>query len=109
MTSLDGYIEDRGGGSGWAEPDDEVHAFVNDLMRPVHTHLYDRLLYETMAVWETDGSLAAASEVMRDFAEVWQGAEKVVFSTTLQDVVTRRTRVVARARRRRRWPPASRR
>jgi dihydrofolate reductase len=91
MTSIDGYIEDADGDFGWAEPDEEVHRFVNDLVRPVGTHLCGRRLYETMAVWETDPSLAEESEVLADFADLWQRADKVVFSTTLDAVVTGRT------------------
>ena len=95
LCSLDGYIEDEDGGFGWAEPSEEVHAFVNDLVRPVGTHLYGRRMYETMAAWETDPSLAAARDgVFGDFARLWQGADKVVYSTTLAgDPPTRRTRV----------------
>jgi dihydrofolate reductase len=95
IASLDGYIEDRGGGFEWAAPDDEVHAFVNDLLRPVGCHLYGRRLYETMAVWETD-DFWRDSEITRDFAEVWQRADKIVFSTTLSEVSTSRTRIERR-------------
>src|SRR5688500_13331504 len=95
MASLDGFIEARDGGFEWAAPD-EVHGFVNDLLRPVGTHLYGRRMYETMAVWETDPSLAAGSEVTRDFAEVWQRADKVVFSSSLEAVATERTSVERR-------------
>jgi dihydrofolate reductase len=45
IASLDGYIEDADGKFDWAEPDEEVHAFVNDLERPVGTHLYGRRMY----------------------------------------------------------------
>jgi dihydrofolate reductase len=93
IASLDGYIEDADGGFGWAEPDEEVHRFVNDLARPVGTYLYGRRMYETMAVWETDQSLAEASPVIRDFAEIWQAADKVVYSRTLSNVSTARTRI----------------
>ena len=92
-VSLDGYIEDAQGSFEWTEPDDEVFAFITDLVRPVGTSLYGRRLYETMAVWETDPALAAASELMADFARVWQAAEKVVYSTTLRDVSTTNTRL----------------
>jgi len=69
-----------------------VHAFVNDLERPVGTYLYGRRMYETMAVWET---MDDPEPVMRDFAEIWRGAEKVVYSRTLapEDIATARTRI----------------
>ena len=92
-VSLDGYIEDAHGNFDWTEPDDEVFAFITDLLRPAGTYLYGRRLYEAMAVWETDPALAAQSELMGDFAHVWQAADKVVDSTTLQDVVDRQIRL----------------
>jgi dihydrofolate reductase len=93
ITSLDGYIEDQHGKFDWAKPDEEVHGFVNDLERGVGTNLYGRRMYETMAVWETDETLAAASEVMRDFAQIWQAADKIVYSKTLEAPSTDRTRI----------------
>jgi dihydrofolate reductase len=93
ITSLDGFIEDRSGRFDWAEPDEEVHAFVNDLVRPVGTHLYGRRMYETMSVWETDPSLPEQSPFMRDFAGMWQAADKIVYSRTLRTAVTARTRI----------------
>jgi dihydrofolate reductase len=93
IASLDGYVEDEDGKFGWAEPDEEVHAFLNDLERPVGTYLYGRRLYETMAGWETDPGLAGHSPVMRDFAAIWQAAEKIVYSRTLEAVSTTRTRI----------------
>jgi dihydrofolate reductase len=93
ITSLDGYVADEHGSFDWAVPDEQAHAFVNDLMRPVGTHLYGRRLYEVMAGWETDPSLAEQSPVMRDFAELWQAADKIVYSTTLETVATARTRI----------------
>ncbi len=92
-VSLDGFIEDAHGSFDWTEPSDEVFAFITDLVRPVGTWLYGRRLYETMAVWEPDATLAAQSEPMADFAKVWQTADKVVYSTTLQDVSTARSRL----------------
>jgi dihydrofolate reductase len=92
-VSLDGFIEDARGSFDWTEPDEEVFAFITDLVRSVGTWLYGRRLYETMAVWETDATLAAQSEPMADFAQVWQAADKVVYSTTLRAVSTARTRL----------------
>ena len=93
LTSLDGYIADEDGDFDWAVPDEEVHAFVNDLSRPLGTYLYGRRMYETMAGWETDPALADHSPIMRDFAELWRAADKVVYSRTLQAVSTARTRI----------------
>lgn len=93
IASLDGYVEDEHGRFDWAEPSDEVHAFVNEMQREFGTHLYGRRMYEVMSVWETDPSFAEQSEVMRDFAETWQAADKVVYSTTLAAPLTQRTRV----------------
>jgi dihydrofolate reductase len=92
IASLDGYVTDADGGFEWAAPGEEVHAFVNELERPVGTHLYGRRMYETMAVWETL-ELAGEPDVMRDFAEIWRAADKVVFSATLGEVSTPRTRL----------------
>jgi dihydrofolate reductase len=86
-------MEDETGSFAWAEPDEEVHRFVNDLERPVGTYLYGRRMYETMAGWETDSSLAEHSPAMRDFAEIWQAADKIVYSRTSSDVRTERTRI----------------
>src|SRR5215211_6094996 len=93
IASLDGYIEDPDGNFGWAEPGEEAHTFINNLVRPVGTHLYGRRMYETMAPWETDPALAAHSDITRDFAQIWQAADKVVYSTTLNEAVTSRTRI----------------
>jgi dihydrofolate reductase len=93
IASLDGYIEDANGKFDWAEPDEEVHIFINDLERPVGTYLYGRRMYETMVGWETEPGLAEQSPVMRDFAEIWRAAEKIVYSKTLGAVSTARTRI----------------
>jgi dihydrofolate reductase len=93
ITSLDGYNADEDGNFDWAAPDEEVHAFVNDLERPVGTYLYGRRMYEVMAPWETDPTLADQSRVMRDFAQLWQAADKVVYSKTLETPSSARTRI----------------
>ena len=89
IASLDGYVEDEQGKFDWAAPDEEMHSFVNDLERPVGTHLYGRRMYETMVWWETGDHPA----VYRDYAEIWRAAEKVVYSRTLQAVSSERTRI----------------
>jgi dihydrofolate reductase len=93
IASLDGYIADEDGNFDWAIPDEEVHAFINDLQRPIGTHLYGRRLYETMAGWETDPTLADQSALMRDFAQIWQAADKIVYSRTLEKPITARTEI----------------
>jgi dihydrofolate reductase len=93
IVSLDGYVADEYGNFDWAVPDEEVHAFINDLDRPLGTYLYGRRMYETMAGWETDPTLDEQSPLMRDFAELWQAADKVVYSGTLEAVSTARTRI----------------
>src|SRR5437763_13347121 len=90
IASLDGYVEDEQGKFDWAAPDEEVHAFVNDLERPIGTYLYGRRMYETMVYWETDDDDAA---VARDFGQLWRAAEKVVYSRTLRAVSSERTRI----------------
>ena len=93
ISSLDGYIEDRDGNFDWAMPDEEVHRFINDLERTAGTYLYGRRMYETMMVWETDPNLAADSPLTQDFAEIWQAANKIVYSKTLAAASTRNTQI----------------
>ena len=95
-VSLDGYIEDESGEFAWFPPDDEYFALTTDLVRSVDTFLYGRRLYEMMAVWETDPTLAARSDLLAEFASAWQAASKVVYSTTLTEVSTADTRIERR-------------
>jgi len=92
-TSLDGYTEDKDGKFDWTDPSEEVFRFITNLVRATRTHLYGRRMYETMMVWETDPNLAAESPLMRDFAEIWQAANKIVYSRTLEAASTRKTKI----------------
>ncbi len=93
IASLDGYIEDEEGNFDWAAPDGEVHAFVNDLERPIGTYLYGRRMYETMVFWETVSAGADQPAEIRDFAEIWRAADKIVYSRSLATVLSARTRI----------------
>jgi dihydrofolate reductase len=93
IASLDGYIEDEDGNFDWSAPDEEVHTFVNDLERPVGTHLYGRRMYEVMVYWETARLPADQPPYVQDFAEIWQAADKIVYSKTLEAVSSARTRI----------------
>jgi len=92
LASLDGYVADRDGSFAWAEPGEDVHAAVNDMMRSVGTHLYGRRMYEVLLAWET-WDVADEPAVIRDFAEIWRGADKIVYSRTLDAVASARTRI----------------
>jgi dihydrofolate reductase len=92
IASLDGYVADADGEWGWSRPDEEVHSFINDLERQLRTHLYGRRLYEVLRAWE-DMDVTNQPSYIADFKEIWRGADKIVFSTTLAEVTTGRTRI----------------
>jgi dihydrofolate reductase len=93
IASLDGYIEDEQGKFEWAEPDQEVHAFVNEVERPVGTYLYGRRMYETMVYWETVPTGPEQNAPSQDYTQIWRAADKVVYSRTLQAPHSARTRI----------------
>src|SRR6266849_2867369 len=93
ITSLDGYVADKDGNFDWAAPDEEVHRFVNDLERRAGTYLYGRRMYEVMAFWETAHTLADQPAFIKDSAEIWRAADKIVYSRTQRAVTTARTRI----------------
>ncbi len=93
ITSLDGYVADEDGTFDWSAPDEEVHAFINNLERRVGTYLYGRRIYEVMVAWETMPTGADQPSVIRDFAEVWRAADKVVYSRILETASSARTRI----------------
>ena len=93
IMSLDGYVADVDGNFDWAVPDEEVHTFINDLERSVGTYLCGRRMYEVMVSWETLHTLADQPPFMHDFAQIWQAADKIVYSKTLERVSSVRTRI----------------
>jgi dihydrofolate reductase len=94
IASLDGYVADTDGDFSWAAPDEEVHAYVNEIVRPIGTQLYGRRMYEVMSAWESLGMDDDDDPETRDFAQIWRAANKVVYSRTLRSVTTERTRLM---------------
>jgi dihydrofolate reductase len=93
LTSLDLYVADQTGNFDWAAPDEEVHQFVNDLMRPIGTQLYGRRMYEVLVAWESDDIAVGEPPVVADFAAIWRGADKIVYSRSLESVSSARTTI----------------
>ena len=93
IASLDGYVADEDGNFRWGRPDEEVHAFVNDLERRVGTHLFGRRMYEVLVAWETPDGPDFQEPVLQDYAAIWRATEKIVYSTTLETVSSARTRI----------------
>ena len=93
IASLDGYVADEDGEFGWAAPDEQVHAFINDFERGLGTYLYGRRLYEVMRFWETIDTNSGRQSVERDYARIWQSTDKIVYSRTLRSVSSSRTRI----------------
>src|SRR5215813_10540385 len=92
-TSLDGYIADETGNPDWSAPDEEELTFISDLMRPIGMYLYGRKMYQTMAIWETPDVIPGRTAAMSGFARIWQAADKIVFSKSLEAVSTPKTRL----------------
>ena len=92
-TSLDGFIAGETDSMDWSVPDEEIYAFINDLHRPIGTYLYGRKNYETMAGWETPDVIPGGTPAMMDFAQIWQAADKIVYSKSLETVSTPKTRL----------------
>lgn len=93
IASLDGYVADDNGEFGWAAPDEQVHAFINELERGVGTYLFGRRMYEVMRYWETAEATSGRSPVERDYAQIWRTTGKIVYSRTLRSVSSARTRI----------------
>ena len=93
ITSLDGFVSDPAGNFGWGAPEQESHDFINHHSRSIGTYLYGRRMYETMVYWETPHAPPDQPPFILEYARIWQAADKVVYSTTLNEVASARTRI----------------
>ena len=93
IASADGYVEDATGAFDWGAPGEEMARFINDLERPIGTYLYGRRMYQTMLYWETAHTVLGQPSPVREFTDIWQAAEKIVFSKTVESASSARTRI----------------
>jgi dihydrofolate reductase len=93
ITSLDGFVSDTAGNFGWSAPEQEVHEFINEQSRSIGTNLYGRRMYETMVYWETAHTAPEQPPFIVEYARIWQASDKIVYSTTLDEVASARTRI----------------
>jgi dihydrofolate reductase len=93
ISSLDGYVADSEGNFDWSMPSEEVHRFVNNLERRIGTYLYGRRMYEVMRYWETASTGNGEPSAGQEFAKMWQATDKIIYSRSLENVSTARTKL----------------